>query len=90
MRPHQKDSDKFISYPRSLSPCQGRRNHLHLMSKKTRPCHKNLHNFISSPINPSPCLRGLNQLHMLRKSNASINKRVMLCPKVFAGWEAYM
>jgi len=89
MRLHQKDLDKSIPYPRSPSPCQGGRNHLDPMSKKTRPHHKNLHKFISSPRNPSPCPRGLNHLHMLRKSNASRNKRVMLCPMVFARWEAY-
>jgi len=83
MGAHQKDLDKSILYPRNPSPCQGGRNHLDPMSKKTRPHHKDLNKPIPNPKNPSPCPRGLNHLHMLRKPNAQRSKRVMLCPKVF-------
>jgi len=85
---HKKNLDKSISCSRS--PCQGGRNHLDPMSKKTRPHYKNLNKLILSPRNPGPYPGSLNHLHMLRKSNGPRNKRVMLCPKAFAKWEAYM
>jgi len=87
---HQKDLNKSISCSRS--PCQGGRNHLDPMSKEPRPHHKNLNKPIPSPRNPGPCPcpRSLNHLNMLRKSNGPRSKRVMLCPKTFAKWEAYM
>jgi len=44
----------------------------------------------SPSMGPSPCPRSLNRLHMLRKSNAPRSKMVILCPKAFAKWEAFM
>jgi len=67
MKPHQKDLDESIPYPRSPSPCQGK-NHLDPMSKKIRPHHKILNKPIPNPKKPSPCLRGLNHLHILKKA----------------------
>jgi len=75
--PHLKNLNCFYPMFKKHGTSPKRLRQFHSLSKK--PKH-----------GPKPMPRSLNCLHMLRKSNALRSKRVILCPKAFAKWEAFI